>query len=254
MTSVVCVIPARMASARFPGKPLKPLLGLPLVMHVFERCRMCDRLDRILIATCDEEIRAAAASYGAETVMTGDSHPGCSDRTQEAVAIAVTDLADDDLVLMVQGDEVLVTPQMLDDVIATYEKTKAPVVNIASKLTRREDHEDPNTVKVVAGPDGRALYYSRAAIPSAFRADSVPMYQQTGIIGFSSAFLKIFGTLEQTPLEKMEHVDMLRVIENGLPVQIVFSECETIGVDTPGDLARAETILAADPLTKKYLG
>lgn len=254
MTSVICVIPARMASARFPGKPLKTLLGLPLLMHVYQRCALCERLDQIIIATCDEEIRAAADSHGAQTVMTAHTHPGCSDRTEEAIAIAVPHIADDDLVLMVQGDEVLVSPQMLDDVIDTYEKTKAPVVNIASRLTRREDHEDPNTVKVVAAPSGRALYYSRAAIPSAFRADSAPMYQQTGIIGFSSAFLKTFGTMAQTPLEKMEHVDMLRVIENELPIQIVFSDNETIGVDTPDDLLRAEKMLASDPLTKEYMG
>ena len=253
MKSAICVIPARMASGRFPGKPLEPLLGLALVLHIYERCRLSKRIDRILIATCDESIKQAANACGAEVVMTADTHPGCIDRTVEAISSAVSDISDDDFILMVQGDEVLVTPDSLDDMIYTYERTKAPIINLASRLVRREDQEDPNTVKVVAAPDGRALYFSRSPIPSNFRSENVPMYQQTGIIGFSMSCLNNFGALERTPLEVIEHIDMMRAIENGLPVQIVFTEYETIGVDTPADLARAEEILKSDPLVGRYL-
>lgn len=253
----LCIIPARMASSRFPGKPLEPLLGLALVLHVFERCQLCPELERVVIATCDEEIRDAARAHGAETVMTADSHPGCVDRTDEAVAAIGGDLADDDLVLMVQGDEIMVGPEMLTDMVRAYADGSPPVVNLASRLYRDEDHKDPNTVKVVSDPHGRALYFSRAPIPSAYRVDDpagLPVYQQTGIIGFSKSFVHAFGGMERTPLEEAERIDMLRVIEHGLPVRIVHTQTETIGVDTPADLARAEKILAQDPTAKKYLG
>ncbi len=251
----VCVIPARMASGRFPGKPLKPLLGLALVLHVYERCRLADGIDRIMIATCDEEIRAACEGHSAEVVMTADTHPGCVDRTEEAISKAAPELADDDLVLMVQGDEVLVSPVMLDNVLETYGNTHAEVVNVASKLYRTVDHDDPNAVKVIWAPDGRALAFSRSPIPSRSRAaeDGVPMYQQTGIIGFARGFLRTFGALSQTPLEKIEKIDMLRTLEHGYSVRIVATDQETIGVDTPNDLARAEGILRDDPWTSRYL-
>ncbi len=251
----LCVIPARMASTRYPGKPLEPLLGHPLVLHVYDRCRLSSRLDQIVIATCDDAIRKACGAYGAEVVMTADTHPGCVDRTEEAVAKCAPDLEDDDLVLMVQGDEVLVSPQMIDDAIRVYEETRAVVVNIASRLYRTADHDDPNAVKVVAAPDGRALMFSRAAIPSRSRAKDtqVPMFQQTGIIAFQRSFLRTFGHLPQTPLEKIEKIDMLRTIEHGYPVRIVQTDVETIGVDTPADLARAEGVLRRDPWTARYL-
>ncbi len=254
MTKNVCIIPARMASSRFPGKPLEPLIGLPLVLHVYERCRLCASIDRVVVATCDEEIRAAVEQHGGEAVMTANSHPGCVDRTVEAVDNLGLGLADDDLVLMVQGDEVLISPVMMENVIDAYRSSAAAVVNLASKIFSEEDHDDPNCVKVVAAPDGRALFFSRAPIPSRSRADSVPMYQQTGAIGFSNAFLHRFGNLSRTPLEMTERIDMLRALEHGYPVQVVFSENPTIGVDTKSDLSRAEDVLRDDPITREYMG
>lgn len=253
MTRTLCVVPARMASSRFPGKPLKPLLGLPLVLHVYERCRLCSAIDRIVVATCDDEIRVASEAHGAEVVMTADTHPGCVDRTEEAVANLDMGLADDDLVLMVQGDDALVGPDMLMQVIDAYRKSKAPVVNLASPILRTEDHDDPNCVKVAAAHDGHALYFSRAPIPSRAGNGPAAMLQQTGVIGFSKAFLETFGRLPQTPLEKAERIDMLRTLEHGYPIRIVATGRETVGVDTPADLARAETMLRTDPWTREYI-
>ena len=253
MSRTLCVIPARMASSRFQGKPLKPLLGLALVLHVYERCRRSTRNMRTVVATCDEDIRAAVAAHGGEAVMTADTHPGCVDRTDEAVRLLAAGAPDDSLVLMVQGDEVLVTPEMIDAVIADYAATGAPVVNLASRIARTEDHDDPNTVKVVADRAGNALFFSRSPIPSRARAANVPMYQQTGVIGFAKSFLHKFGQLPRTPMETAEGIDMLRVLEHGLKVRVVFTDRETIGVDTPADLARAEKILKSDPVTRTYL-
>ena len=249
----ICVIPARMASTRFPGKPLKPLLGLPLILHVYRRCRLYAGFERVVVATCDEEIRAAAAADGAETVMTKATHERATDRTEEAATKLGLGLADDDLVLMVQGDEILMTPDMADSVVAAFRATRPSVVNLASRIYRPEDHDDPNVVKVVVAPDGRALYFSRAPIPSRARMQELVAHQQTGVIGFSAGFLKRYSALPQTPLERAESVDMLRVLEHGLPIQIVTTDAETIGVDTPADHARAEQVLARDPLTRRYM-
>lgn len=242
-----------MASSRFPGKPLEPLLNLALVLHVYERCRLSDALGRILIATCDNEIAAAAKAHGCEVAMTADSHPGCVDRTEEAISNIADDLPNDALVLMVQGDEVLVSPQMIDDIVAAYHNSDAAVVNLASRLTSAKDHDNPNCVKVAASPEGRAMFFSRSPIPSRSRTNGVPMYQQTGVIGFSKSFLYEFGRLSRTPLEIAEGIDMLRTLEHGHPIQMVFTDQETIGVDTPADLTKAEEILRGDPVTAEYL-
>ncbi|KAF0225655.1 MAG: putative 3-deoxy-D-manno-octulosonate cytidylyltransferase [Rhodospirillaceae bacterium] len=250
----ICIIPARMASTRYPGKPLEPMLGLPLIGHVWHRCRMAPSLGRVVVATCDQVIKDAVEKLGGEAVMTADTHPGCVDRTVEAIANLGLSLADDALVLMVQGDEVMVTPAMIEDMVQVHARTRSPVVNLASVIQNEADHDDPNCVKVCAAPDGRALFFSRAAIPSRWRANGpVPAYQQTGIIGFSHHFLQTFGTLSRTPLEMIEQIDMLRTLEHGYPIQIVTVDVETVGVDTPADLLRGEHMLRSDPVTAQYM-
>jgi 3-deoxy-manno-octulosonate cytidylyltransferase (CMP-KDO synthetase) len=242
-----------MASSRYPGKPLEPLLGLALVLHVFERCRLYEGFAEVVIATCDEEIRAAAEAHGAQAVMTAGTHERCTDRVHEAVETHYPGIAEDAVIVMVQGDEILVSPDMIADVIEAQARTGATVVNLGSRLYRTEDQEDPNTVKVVAGADGRALFFSRAPIPSrALNADA-PMYQQTGVMAFTYGFLDRFSKLRQTPLEITESVDMLRVLEHGLDLIVVYTDTETLGVDTPADRDRGEAQLSTDPLTERYL-
>ena len=250
----VCVIPARMGSSRFPGKPLKTLLGVSLIQHVYLRCRLYEGFERVVVATCDQEIADNIRQVGGEAIMTSDKHERATDRVEEAIANMNIDLRGDDLALMVQGDEILVSPQMLSDIVEAFQATRPAVVNLVSRLYRNEDHDDPNTVKVVMAPDRRILYFSRAAIPSRARAAQVPMYQQTGVIAFRADFLQQFSRLPQTPLEKVESCDMMRVVEHGLPIGAVLTDVETVGVDTENDRARAEQILAADPVTKRYLG
>ena len=224
-----------------------------MVLHVMKRCALNEIIERTVVATCDREIFDAVETAGGEAIMTADTHERCTDRVAEAISKMDLSLADDDLVLMVQGDEALMSPEMAGLVIDAYRKTGTPVVNLMSRLYRTQDHDDPNAVKAVARPDGLALYFSRAPIPSRYRAADGPMYQQTGVIGLSSKFLQIFNSLPQTPLEVIESVDMMRVLEHGHQVRLVFTDRETVSVDTPDDLARAVEFMRADQFTSAYL-
>ena len=249
----VCIIPARMASSRYPGKPLKPILGLPLVLHVLERCWQFDGFGRVAVATCDTEISDVIEAHGGEVVMTADTHDRATDRVEEAIGNMNLNITDDDLVVMVQGDEVLLNRHMIEDVVNAFDADQAPVVNLASRLARLEDSIDPNTVKIVWSPAGQALYFSRSIIPSRECIEETPVYQQTGVMAFSFSFLRRFSSLPQTPLERAESCDMMRVLEHGLPLKVVSTEKETVGVDTEADLRRAELLLTDDPLTSSYL-
>ena len=244
------VIPARMGSSRFPGKPLVDVLGVPMVVHIARRCQG-SLLDHVVVATCDAEIEMACQNAGIPCVMTDVSHERCTDRVSEAIEKMGMVLQDQDLVLMIQGDEIFVDAEMIARVIAVYKEKKPHAVNLLSRIRSVQDHEDPNVVKVVFSPDGQALYLSRAPIPSRYRAEDAPLYQQTGLIGFSRKFLRTFHGLPQTPLEKIESIDMLRLLEHHIPLDIVCIEKETIAVDVPGDLARALKILKQEILEQE---
>ncbi|MBS0185071.1 MAG: 3-deoxy-manno-octulosonate cytidylyltransferase [Proteobacteria bacterium] len=248
----ICIIPARMGSSRFPGKPLKKALNIPVIIHVAKRCLLSEHLNYVAVATCDKEIENVCHEHNIPVILTSPKHERCTDRVSEAIEKLSFSVEQEDLIIMVQGDEILVTPNMIDMVIRDYEQTHSPVINLLSKLYRESDHQDPNVVKVVSAPDQRALYFSRSPIPSTYRDKNVTSYQQTGVIGFSRKFLKEFSELPQTPLEKIESIDMLRVLEHSLPLRVVYTEKETVAVDVPYDLERAEKILHQDEFVKRY--
>ena len=249
----ICIIPARMGSSRFPGKPLKNIKGMPLIIHIAKRCLLSKKIDKVVVATCDNEIKSMVANYDIDVVMTRDDHDRCTDRVSEAINYLSLELKLNDLIIMVQGDEILVDPVMIDMMIDTYEKIEPPAMNIVSRLYNEDDYASSDVVKAVGAPDGRALYMSRSAIPSPYRHEDVSLYQQTGIIAFSVDFLRKFGEMEQTPLEIIESIDMLRAIENGIRLQLLYIEQETIGVDTEADLLRAEKMLNHDEYLDSYL-
>lgn len=249
---VVAVIPARMSSSRFPGKPLAPLLGRPMIEHVARRAAMCETLDAVYVATCDEEIRAAAEGFGVEALMTSPAHERASDRVAEAA-----ESFEADVVVMIQGDEPMVTPGMIEAAVAPlFEDASVACVNLARRIVRREDYEDPNTVKVVTDARGDALYFSRSPIPAgAFAPGSpngVPVYKQVCVIPFRRDFLREFARLAPTPLERAESIDMLRAVEHGRRVRMVLTEAETHAVDTPEDLRLVESLMKDDPLIPLY--
>lgn len=250
------IIPARMGSSRFPGKPLAPILGTPMIGHVYARCAMSKELSQVYIATCDEEIKAYAESIGANVVMTRNTHERCTDRTAEAVMHIEEQTGQRiQVVVMIQGDEPMVTPQMIDASIQPliYDP-EVQVVNLMSPLLSVEEHDDKNEPKVVCDLAGNALCFSREAIPSRWKyGDDVPMYKQVCVIPFRRDFLLKFNALASTPLEIAESIDMMRVLEHGYRVRMVLSPTEgTYSVDTPEDLVFVEERMQRDMLRLQY--
>jgi len=252
---IIGIIPARMASSRYPGKPLAKIRGIPMIGHVYYRSRMSALLDEVYIATCDQEVMDYAASIGAPAIMTRDTHERASDRAAEAMQKIEAEQGKKlDIVVMIQGDEPMIYPEMIDDAVRPMQQDPSiQVVNLMARLDTREEHEDPNEVKVVVDRQGFALYFSREPIPSRKKGvDDVPMLKQVCIIPFRRDFLLKFNNLPPTPLEIIESVDMLRVLEHGYRVKMVMSDHRTYSVDTPEDLACVDTCMENDTLMKKY--
>ena len=255
MTRAIGIIPARMASSRLPGKPLVPICGIPMVGHVYFRSKMSQALDEVYIATCDQEICDYASSIGATGIMTADTHERATDRSAEAMEkIEAMTGEKADVVVIIQGDEPLLVPQMIDDVVAPLqENPEVMVANLMSPLKNQGEFEDPNEVKVVVDKKGFALYFSREPIPSVKKGgENIPMMRQLCIMPFRRDFLLTFNNLPPTPLEIIESIDMLRLLENGYKVKIVPTESDSYSVDTPEDLAKVEQLMKNDPLLARY--
>jgi 3-deoxy-manno-octulosonate cytidylyltransferase (CMP-KDO synthetase) len=223
-----------------------------MIEHVVRRAEMCDLLDAIYVATCDDEIREVVEAFGGNAVMTSPSHERAGDRVAEAV-----EQLEGEIIVMIQGDEPMVTPGMIDAALAPMlHDSSIECVNLARRITSREDHLDPNTIKVVTNVHGDAIYFSRAPIPLV-EFESVecqPVLKQVCVIPFRRSFLREFARLAPTPLERAESVDMLRIVEHGGRVRIVETEVDTHAVDTPEDLRLVETLMKDDPLILRYAG
>ena len=255
MKEMVAIIPARMGSTRFPGKPLAKIHGVPMVGHVYFRTKMCSLLRETYVATCDQEIYDYISSVGGKAIMTSDSHERCSDRTAEAMLKVESATGGKvDIVVMVQGDEPMVTPEMIKAAInPMLEDPSINVVNLMARIKTVGEFEDPNEVKVVVDLKNWALYFSREPIPSRRKGvRDVPMLKQVCIIPFQRDYLLKFNSLPETPLERIESVDMMRIIEHGDRVHMVMADVETLSVDTPEDLERVVDLMKEDALINKY--
>ena len=252
---IIGIIPARMASTRFPGKPLRKIRNIPMIGHVYYRSKMCDLVDEVYIATCDKEIEKYAGSINAPCIMTKDTHERASDRTAEAM-LTIERMTGErvDIIVMIQGDEPMVYPEIIEDSIhPLLEDDSISVVNLMYPLKNKAEQDNPNIVKVVTNKDSFALYFSREAIPSRAKASGeVIMNKQVPIIPFRRDFLIKFNNLTPTPLEECESVDMLRLLEHGYKVKMVASKKNTYGVDTPEDLEKVEILLKDDVLFPLY--
>jgi 3-deoxy-manno-octulosonate cytidylyltransferase (CMP-KDO synthetase) len=239
---VTAIIPARMGASRFPGKPLAKISGLPMIEHVRRRVSLCKNIDEVCVATCDEEIFAVVSGYGGNAVMTKNTHQRCTDRVEEA-----SHKVKGDIIVIVQGDEPLLDPKVLDSLVKPMlDNPKIDCTNLLSVISDEKDLLDIDIVKTVIDKNKHVLYYSRAPIPYLRCGKARPMYRQTGLSAFSNQFLRIYSRLPQTPLEVAESVDFLRIIENRFPILGVLYHNETVGVDRPGDIIKAEAILKND--------
>lgn len=255
--NIIAIIPARMGSSRFPGKVLAPILGMPMIGHCYFRTRMCNLLNDVYIATCDNEIKDYAESIGAKVVMTADTHERAMDRTAEAVANIENVTGEKiDIVVQMQGDEPMVTKEMLESAIRKMVNDKSMnIMNLVSLISNKRDLETPDVLKVVTDLNGNMLYYSRALIPYNTKKykDKVPYIKTLGIHLFRKDFLFKFHSMEPTPLEVIESTDMLRILENGMRIATFLTTIPIWSVDTKADLEFVEKKMAEDPLVKTYV-
>jgi len=248
MGRIVGVVPARMGSSRFPGKPLIPLRGLPMIEHVRRRVALCSDIDDVIVATPDVEIRSVVEGFGGHVIMTSNAHQRASDRVAE-----VAEISDADIVVMVQGDEPLITPNMVSLSLGPFSDPSVQCVNLTREITDPAEFINPNVIKIARRSSGDALYFSRQPIPTgALSATGVLAWKQVCIIPFRREAVLRFAALEPTPGEIAESIDMLRFLEHGTAVHLVESAEDSLAVDVKSDIAAVEVLLAQDPLVRRY--
>jgi len=244
-TKILALIPARMGSSRFPGKPLAKILGKPMIGHVYDRVRKNSLLTSTVVATCDSEIADYVNSLGGSCVMTSSHHKRATDRCAEALEILEEkEKIKYDIIVMVQGDEPMINPVMISEGLQPMlDDSTLQITNLMGKIETDIEFKDPNVVKVVCDITGNALYFSREPIPSQQNIKNPNTFKQYGIIMFHRDFLLEYLGMNPTPLEKVESIDMLRIVENGIPLKMILSDYNIYTVDTPADLTHVEKMM-----------
>ncbi len=241
MNKAVGIIPARWSSKRFPGKPLHLIAGKPLLQRVWERCRHAKNLDALIIATDDMRIAEAAFDWGAEIALTSPRHQSGTDRVAEVVCNAKQFA----FVINIQGDEPLIDPYLIDRLVEKLRSDrKIDIVTAAHPFENPAEASSPHQVKVVVDATGRALYFSRAAIPFPRNPSKIRYLRHQGIYGFRRDALLQFVKWKRGPLERAESLEQLRALENGVNVHVLLTRHGTPGVDTPTDAEALERKLA----------
>ena len=242
----VAIIPARYNAQRLPAKPLADIGGKPMIQHVFEQASKARRVSKVIVATDDERIAVAVKAFGGDVVMTSPDLQSGTDR----VAAAAKTLANADIVVNVQGDEPLIEPEMIDEAVAVVADGTAQVGTLVKQINREADLFNPNIVKVAMGKDGNCLYFSRSPIP--FGRDKPQhewlnlqaYYKHIGLYVFRREFLLRYTTLEQTPLERTEKLEQLRILEHGYAISAAVTTYDSIPVDTADDLEIVRNLYA----------
>ncbi|MEX1045468.1 MAG: 3-deoxy-manno-octulosonate cytidylyltransferase, partial [Chthoniobacterales bacterium] len=242
MSAVTAIIPARWASTRFPGKPLVELRGKPLVQHVWERAGRAKLISRVIVATDDMRIAEVAFGFGAEVALTSPTHPTGTDRLAEVAAR----LKSASIILNVQGDEPDIAPSTIDRLVKELQDDpKLGMVTAAHSITDPSDIRDPNVVKVVTDLAGRALYFSRSVIPhDRDEGGGIKYLRHQGIYGYRRKVLLDFVKWKPTPLEMAEKLEQLRALEHGVAIGVIVVKRASVGVDVPGDVAKAARALS----------
>jgi 3-deoxy-manno-octulosonate cytidylyltransferase (CMP-KDO synthetase) len=254
----IVIIPSRYASSRFPGKPLCLLSGKPMIQHVYERAKEARLVQDVFVATDNKLIYDTVEGFGGKAIMTSEARPSGTDRIAEAVVKlqgSGVKIQDADIIVNVQGDEPMIHPQMIDDVISLMDDERASIGTLAKRIEEKGEITDPNIVKVVFTAEGFALYFSRSPIPYhrdewkdlrqvTIHGSRFTVFKHIGIYAYRKDVLLSLSKLPSTRLEEVEKLEQLRALENGFRIKVRETEFETIGVDTPMDLERVERCLS----------
>lgn len=236
---VACIIPSRFASTRLPGKPLADICGKPMIQRVYEQVKKSKKAHHVIVATDDERVYKVVESFGGSVIMTSPDHLSGTDRLAE-VAKAREDI---DVIINVQGDEPLIDPDLIDELISYFEESPEPNMATVSSPMDEEDFQNPAAVKVVCNQKGFALYFSRSLLPYPRNGGVSPM-KHIGIYGYTREFLLAYAAMAPTPLEQCESLEQLRALENGYSIKVIETDKVFVGVDTPEDLKRVNKIFA----------
>jgi len=245
LMKILALIPARMGSSRLPGKPMAPILGKPMIGHVYEHVSKSPLLALTAVATCDKEIYDYIQSIDGVAVMTGDQHERASDRCAEAlVKLEESNNIRYDIVVMVQGDEPMAHPDMIAEAVQPLlENPDVQVVNLLGQIKDTADFEDRNCIKVVCDLKLNAMYFSREPIPTRSKVANIPMGKQVCIIPFRRDYLLEYTRMAPTPLEVPDSVDMMRILDHGMKVRMAPTRHSTQAVDTLDDLKKVERLM-----------
>ncbi|MFQ5866967.1 MAG: 3-deoxy-manno-octulosonate cytidylyltransferase [bacterium] len=241
---IIGIVPARYDSKRFPGKVLADILGKPLIQRVYEQAKKVELLHDVVIATDSEEIFKVVENFEGKAIMTSSNCKSGTDRLAEVATGLVADIF-----VNIQGDEPLISPEVISKVAqALIEDKTIDIATVARKITTQEELNNPNVVKVVIDNNGFALYFSRAQIPYVrhpleLKSLSFVSYKHIGLYAYRREFLLNFVRMEQGLLEKVEHLEQLRALENGYKIKVVITQYDSIGVDTQEDLEKVRKIL-----------
>ena len=256
MTKIIGFIPARMAASRFPGKPLKKILKIPLIEHVMIRSSFYKKWDDLLVTTCDNEIRKFAESKNFQVVMTSNKHNRALDRVAEAVTKLKYKVALKDIIVCVQGDEPLLSPKMIKCVVDPILKNKnVPATVLALKINDRDMWQNKDIVKIIHNNEGKILYTSRVPVPYLKDGfdNNINLKRIGGIFAFRWKYLKEFVNFPETFLEKIEACDSNRVLDMNFSQYIApYNAKHSYSVDSPQDIKTVEKLLRKDDLFKKY--
>jgi 3-deoxy-manno-octulosonate cytidylyltransferase (CMP-KDO synthetase) len=238
--NIICIIPSRLQSTRLPKKPLLPIQGKPMIQRVYENAARCAALSAVIVATDDEEIASVIREIGGQVVITDTPFLTGTDRVAHAAKQYKADV-----IINLQGDEPFVKPKMLEQLISPHLSGESPeMTTLAYPLDKSKKYHDPGAVKVIVDQNYHALYFSRAPIPY-FRVDvtEVPVYHHIGLYAFRYDFLMQYSTLSQTPLEKAESLEQLRVLEHGYRIRVCLTEEKTLEINTPEEYAAAQAFI-----------
>jgi 3-deoxy-manno-octulosonate cytidylyltransferase (CMP-KDO synthetase) len=245
MTSISCIIPARFDSTRFPGKPLAKLGDKTMIQHVFERARKVKEFDVVAVATDSEQVAAEVIHFGGNVILTGSEHQSGTDRIAEAIKTAFIET---DYIVNVQGDEPLIEPDQIRELIALLDGV-TEIATLVKRVSSKDELFNPNVVKAVIAANKYALYFSRSPIPylrGLNEADWLNMQQHfkhIGMYAYRRDVLEMIAALKPSKLEKCESLEQLRWLEAGFSIKTAETNFETIGVDTPDDLEKAKKMM-----------